>query len=424
MARRIGGAFAVSFEGLPTKDFEGKPIDARGLDSVELAAMEASAKESIFFSTKISDAKLLSEMQDYIAKAARGESGFHREHFLAKMRSFLGVEEGLSKRMDDITSAQRLRLIYDFHTTRISALKQYERDKKNADIFPAREFFRIESRKIHRKWRERWIKAGGKFYNGRMIAPTLSPIWEKLSAFGVPYAPFDFNSGMGTNALMKPEAVELGVVSEKEEEKPDEKPFDLDFSAGETQELPVLETRLPILAREEPKTAKGAELREKALKRANINVQNEIAIRQATVSQLNKRFGDKIAYYPNGKKVSAVYVGEVGERAKKAHDKGERTGAASVSIDEVTPQNVSFPKGSRNAQKLLDVVEDFLFTMAQSVDSMKISALIVSKPQAVKHNKETGEFAFGRRFRGRFKWVKGVADVAKKALVFRLLMGA
>lgn len=55
-----------------------------------------------------------------------------------------------------------------------------------------------------------------------MIALKNDPIWEEISEFGLPYAPFDYNSGMDVKDVDYDEAVELGLIDEGETEKPEE----------------------------------------------------------------------------------------------------------------------------------------------------------------------------------------------------------
>ena len=41
---------------------------------------------------------------------------------------------------------------------------------------------------------------------GDMIAGVNNPIWARISRFGLPYPPFDFNSGMGVKLIPRKEA--------------------------------------------------------------------------------------------------------------------------------------------------------------------------------------------------------------------------
>lgn len=60
-------------------------------------------------------------------------------------------------------------------------------------------------------WKKRWLEAGGRLYDGRMIARIDDPIWGKISEFGVPYEPFDRTREYGLEALKKSELQQLGI---------------------------------------------------------------------------------------------------------------------------------------------------------------------------------------------------------------------
>ncbi len=85
-------------------------------------------------------------------------------------------------------------------------------------LYPCKELVRspVSNPKMPRDWRDRWRKAGGKTYGAseRMIALVEDPIWSKLSRFGSPYPPFDYNSGMITVPVSYDEAASdsLGVI--------------------------------------------------------------------------------------------------------------------------------------------------------------------------------------------------------------------
>lgn len=68
-------------------------------------------------------------------------------------------------------------------------------------------------------WPARWEKAGGQFYDGRMIARKDDPIWRTLGdsglfsdGLGAGYPPFAFNSGYGWQLVSRRECVALGVI--------------------------------------------------------------------------------------------------------------------------------------------------------------------------------------------------------------------
>jgi hypothetical protein len=66
-----------------------------------------------------------------------------------------------------------------------------------------------------------------------MIARKDDPIWTAISAFGIPYAPFDFNSGMDLMDVDHDEAVELGVIDDDDDApEPQDRDFNDDLAAG------------------------------------------------------------------------------------------------------------------------------------------------------------------------------------------------
>ncbi|MGN1360349.1 MAG: hypothetical protein ACI4X9_07875 [Kiritimatiellia bacterium] len=50
-----------------------------------------------------------------------------------------------------------------------------------------------------------------------MIALKGDPVWTRISAFGNPWPPFDFNSGMGIEDITRQEAIRLGVIAPDQE---------------------------------------------------------------------------------------------------------------------------------------------------------------------------------------------------------------
>lgn len=81
------------------------------------------------------------------------------------------------------------------------------------DAFPAQEFFQAEFDKdFGAQWPSKWSSAGGRVFSGRMIALKSDPVWCAISAFGLPYPPFDFNSGMWVRDVDRNEAETLGLL--------------------------------------------------------------------------------------------------------------------------------------------------------------------------------------------------------------------
>lgn len=123
-------------------------------------------------------------------------------------------------------------------------------DEDVLDAFPCEELIRLIDRKEQRNWYERWRGAGGIIYpgapngyplvdgvstGGRCIARKDSPVWERISAFGQPYPPFDFGSGIDVRDVGYLESVELGVIPRGAKITPQRR----DFAPPTIWELPV-----------------------------------------------------------------------------------------------------------------------------------------------------------------------------------------
>ncbi|HWM26594.1 MAG TPA: hypothetical protein VNP98_17385 [Chthoniobacterales bacterium] len=223
----------------------GSPLNTEGWSRVPIAL-----RESAQFSARIESMRFLQRVQDRIATAINmvrregmgkdgGPGAFQtREKFIAELQK-IARDEGLDPRnlaetahlsgtIQDPTSFERIKLIFDVQTEKIQEFAKWKMDQ-DPDVlgaYPAQEFIRVSSRKNERKdWKERWRKAGGKLYGGRMIALKTDPVWKKLSRFGVPWPPFDFGSGMGLRDISRREAISLGVLKKGEEVKPIEADF-------------------------------------------------------------------------------------------------------------------------------------------------------------------------------------------------------
>jgi hypothetical protein len=84
------------------------------------------------------------------------------------------------------------------------------------EAFPAQELIRVRNSNAPRNWAKRWTDAGGKLHGGRMVALKTDPIWTKISAFGNPFPPYDWGSGMGIRDIKKSEAKMLGLILDDE----------------------------------------------------------------------------------------------------------------------------------------------------------------------------------------------------------------
>lgn len=147
----------------------------------------------------------------------------------------LGYEPDPAKRgsIEDLSSDRRIDLVIKTNVEMAQGYGQWRQGQETLEAFPAQELFRAEDREEPRDWLTRWQGAGGRLYGGRMIALKDDPIWEEISAFGQPYPPFDFNSGMWVRDVSREEALSLGVLEEGEEVAAQRRGFELEVISNQ-----------------------------------------------------------------------------------------------------------------------------------------------------------------------------------------------
>lgn len=205
--------------------------------SAEMEEVPLALRERAFWSARLQSAHLAQGLLDM----ARAGAGLERVSVDRKggavdltMSRSLFVREG-RKLLDaagyvpgdpskagtllDHRSKQRLDLIYETNMQQAAEYARWQAGQVEGalDAFPAQELIREEQREVPRDWIERWRAAGGKFYGGgRMVALKSDPIWTKISRFGTPFPPFDFNSGMGVEDVDREEAEGFGLIARGE----------------------------------------------------------------------------------------------------------------------------------------------------------------------------------------------------------------
>lgn len=225
------------------------------LSAARLAEIAEDIRRVSTFSAHVQDEHFLQLTHDLISKIVDpGLTGREPGSYMDKAkfreitRDFLkGIgytpEEGKEGTIQDLSSDGRLNLIAKTRTQ--MAQGQARHVQANAqgalDVFPCQELVRIEPREKPRPWPQIWQLNGGQLYSGnRMIARKDSPIWTAISAFGNPYPPYDYNSGMWTRAIGRSEAIALGVIEAGEKVEPTEVPLATDLVAGVNGHAPDL----------------------------------------------------------------------------------------------------------------------------------------------------------------------------------------
>lgn len=204
-------------------------------------------RERAWFSARVTETRFLDRMRDVItrltspaAQLAQGARRINRADARLALKQQLAeigwdpTEKGVVPgSLQDLTSDGRLNLIIDTNKAFADGYGDWAagQDQDILDAFPAQELVRVVDAEEPRDWVARFLDAGGQLYGGRMIAPKNDPIWVAISAFGLPYEPFDFNSGMGLQDVGYREAVDLGVIQPGQRIAPAETGFDRDVRA-------------------------------------------------------------------------------------------------------------------------------------------------------------------------------------------------
>ena len=238
---------------------KGRTPIAVALRSDEWADVPLELRDRAFWTAQFASADLLQLMHDKITTAlemgkeqvANGERFVSRSSFIGDIRTALSdagyiPPVGKEGSLQDHSSRGRLGLIYDINTQMAQEFGNWKvgQDPAILDRWPAQELYREMQRKVPRRWHVRWAQHGGREFGGRMIARKNDPIWSAISAFGNPYPPFDYNSGMGIRDIGRAEAEKLGVIRPGEKISPAHKGFNDTLSLSSTNLTEPLITKL------------------------------------------------------------------------------------------------------------------------------------------------------------------------------------
>ena len=199
-----------------------KALVGSNLDSSQWNQIQAGFRNRAFFSSRVAEVNILAAMRERVAKYAEGETDLSKIRMMIRddlRRANYTPEPGQENTIHDLFSQARLDVIIKTNVAQARGYMQYIEGTSPGAFaaFPAQEFTRIRHSNTPRKdWPQRWAKAGGKVYGGKMIALKDDPVWERLSVFGNPFPPFDWGSGMGVLDVDRKTAIQLGLISDEE----------------------------------------------------------------------------------------------------------------------------------------------------------------------------------------------------------------
>lgn len=201
------------------------------LSSSELMGIDAGIREVSLLSACTSNARYLQALGMQVSDLLDGNVDVAKARLQLKdTLTALQYQpaEGEAGSIKDLSSDGRINLVLKTNKQMAEGYGSWRQgqDATILEAYPAQELVRMEDRKEKRTWRERWRAAGGKVYpgttpglpledgmsEGRLIALKDDEVWVRLSAFGLPYPPFDYNSGVDVEDVSRSEAVELGLL--------------------------------------------------------------------------------------------------------------------------------------------------------------------------------------------------------------------
>lgn len=199
-----------------------------------LDTIPAQLRERAMFSAGVTNAEQLqgfSKKIDELLAGTTDRATARRD--LKTMLGSLGAEADEAD-LTDLRSDARLNLILDTNLQQAQGYGHWAQGQDEAvlDQWPAQELIRVQETRVQRDWPERWAEAGGQFFGDRMIALKNDPIWTRLSRFGLPYPPFDFNSGMDVIDVDRDTAIEAGLIDRDTQIAPQSRDFNTDLAAS------------------------------------------------------------------------------------------------------------------------------------------------------------------------------------------------
>jgi len=202
------------------------------LSSAEIAReIPAQIRNVSFFSARTVYADYLSGFKREIETLVRpGDTTATRVSPLeirARMRQALAATDyrpdpELRGGVQDLSSDRRIGLIIDTQERLAHGFGRWKEEQNPAilDLWPASELYSAEDRRRERDWLDRWTSARADLGTATraiagppFVAPKNDPIWIAISRFGLPYPPFDFNSGMSLRDVRRDRAEELGAIA-------------------------------------------------------------------------------------------------------------------------------------------------------------------------------------------------------------------
>lgn len=212
----------------PLERLEGSIAIPSEMRTAEWARVDQWTRERAFYMAGVARVEILQEMRDLVKESATGAEG---EFALRKRwEAFLdGVdyqpEAGQEGGIKDLRSLARFNVALRTNRALMNgwALRENGLRPGPMQAQPCWELTRFQEKRVPRDWVDRFTRAGGTVYEGRLIAAKTSPVWEDLGsvelfedALGVTHPPFAWGSGMNWKGVGSREVLRLGVMTKEQ----------------------------------------------------------------------------------------------------------------------------------------------------------------------------------------------------------------
>lgn len=208
-----------------------KALVAADVPSSQWSKIQADLRNRAFFMSRVTNERLLSDARRGVRE--RLESGKSASEIRRDLRKVITEEDRPKDPKDrdtikDVWTKRRLDTMIEQNVRQAKGYAEHIRATTQGALlaFPAYELVRERRSKEPRNWDARWRKAaeavGWRGVNRKTdekIALKTSDVWKRLSAFGNPFPPFDWGSGMGIADVPREKAEELGLVGDGIEEQ-------------------------------------------------------------------------------------------------------------------------------------------------------------------------------------------------------------
>lgn len=204
------------------------------LGSGELEEISSDILERALFSARTTNAEYLQEVSDVLDRYIAGTVDLATARLELKQKlAAIGFEPFPDEAgtIQDLSSTQRINLVLQTNAQMARGYGNWMQGQEPAilDRWPAQELYRAFDRRVPRNWHARWQNAGGQIFVGRMVALKNADIWTRISRFGNPYPPYDFNSGMSIRDVTREAAMEYGLIDRDTRIAPETRGFNDDL---------------------------------------------------------------------------------------------------------------------------------------------------------------------------------------------------